>query len=750
MVFLVVGDPELAGVIRKDGHRVEERDSGTADAFLLAAILNLGANLEDAQVVLTDGGAESAQQAARLGQRPDFRPPVMVADADHQYRQGMFLIVKRCASPVDTARVVYATIGLAQDEEVLQQAVGGSNNLIHFPRPASETAHGDPSVAAHEAPAPPTQPIPDPNPPQSAAPAPAPAAQPEATTVHAPVADPQSAPGQPAAQLPPVQPAAPAVTAQPPAAPAPVPAAAPAAPVAAPPDPSQPVSPDQAIAPAAGFETAPVQPPVASQPAVAQPAPVSDAPPVQPQADAPAYVHEPVSPTTAVPAPPPAATERVLVIPPAPVVPPAPAQVQTTPVPPAGPVPQVPDPTPTTIPVPAAPPPPAPAPAPPPAPPVPAAPPPAPAPQHPPAPVPVPAPPVDLLPQTPPAPAPAAPPVVVVPAPAAPGLLDPSPIPSRTVADSAPMTRHPTPSAQMQPEDDPSFGAAPWADRQKRRELRGQVVSVCAAKGGVGKSTVALWLAECIKETGFKTCLVDANVAQPDLLKMTQTWTSKRLGLMHLITGPHERYTAEDLSKAIVQIPGFVDVLPGPPDPIEASDQTAALTALRRVIDDLRADYDWVIVDTPVATVYESIMYAVMAPLSDAVVVVVTPHVPTAQDTNNWIKDAATPPERSGLGMSTDRFLGVVNRADDESGVTVEDLGTWIPELNMQGVIPEMSDQTTLVNTGTWQCPPEAKEAMVRITNLLTGADPSTHAAEQPKQGMFGKFRRGKKRKKQG
>ena len=315
----------------------------------------------------------------------------------------------------------------------------------------------------------------------------------------------------------------------------------------------------------------------------------------------------------------------------------------------------------------------------------------------------------------------------------------------------APAYKHPTDSnvphsshsPELDPMDNQGYGATPWAaeDPTARKRLKGQVISVCAAKGGVGKSTSTLWLAETITASGLSACVVDANVAQPDLLKIVGKWNPKIEGLMGIVTPIGEKYTPEALDDAIVKIPYLGDMLPGPPNPILV-DQEPAFRALRYAIEDLKTRYDWVIVDTPVATVWEPAMLDVMKPTSDFVLVVTTPHLPTAQDTEKWLKDAGKPIEQKGLDMPYEKFIGLVNSSDDKTGVSVKDLQDWLPMLAMSAHIPKIPAVTSNQNKKQWRCPAAAREGMIQLVHTLCGgASPIVPSVKKGKGQKKGKSR---------
>jgi capsular exopolysaccharide synthesis family protein len=118
------------------------------------------------------------------------------------------------------------------------------------------------------------------------------------------------------------------------------------------------------------------------------------------------------------------------------------------------------------------------------------------------------------------------------------------------------------------------------------------LIQITSPDMGDGKSTLATNLAVSIAQSGKKTILIDADLRRPRLHKMMGL-PANLTGLAAVISGQAE------LSAAVQQtaVPGL-SVLPCgplPPNPAEL------LTSprLKEVLDALRAEYDFVLVDTP-------------------------------------------------------------------------------------------------------------------------------------------------------
>ena len=737
MFFCVIGAQDIAEALNSEGHLVCSIGADKVDSVVMAGIINTSpSDVKDVWIVVVGDGGAHAQRAERFAGRAALRnSPVRVTRDPISH--GLVLGVLPGASAAATAQSIYEAVGYMDAESVvaaLPRAVGdgltptvGSINVIPMRRPASP----EPSVSPMQQPERP-EPV--------AAAASVPSAQPisdvqqpsEAPEMLRPTSDDREPPTEsapPSADASHVRVAAPGVSEAVEAPPLPQPSLGPypyppppVVPTPLPQDRFAPQPPSQSEPPPShSHEPEPVTPtpPAAPLPPVVTPPP----PPVQPSSgDGRFSPVTPAAPEQALPPgypfsnePPPLQTPATTTLPGPPVTPPLQtAESATAPHNPSE-TPLLADGAPYVQPVPVQP--------------V--------APHHPHPPSVPSAPEASHVPLAPQPPAQDAPSTLVEPAhypthlprrqhepPAAPQEVPPR---ARAGADGY--------GGEPDPADNISYGATPWAGRAKpNRGVSGRVVAVCAAKGGVGKSLLSVWLTEAIHTSGLKACLVDGNIAQPDILKRVREWHPKHLGLMRLIKAQGAKFTADDLENALVEIDGLGVVLPGPPSPIEA-DQMPALLALREAVELLKADYDWIVLDTPVATIWEPAMSELVKPVADLVLVVVTPDETTAHDTKRWVEDAITPTEAGGLGLPKEKLLGVINQADDKSsGVTVENLEHWLGNLPMQAVLQRDERVPGAINQGNWHCARGAREGVGNLVRVICGVHPSGTPAKAAAQ----------------
>ena len=269
---------------------------------------------------------------------------------------------------------------------------------------------------------------------------------------------------------------------------------------------------------------------------------------------------------------------------------------------------------------------------------------------------------------------------------------------------------------------DPSFKGAPWANQvEDKSKSSGLVISVAAAKGGAGKSTLTCWLTEALTASGVTTAIVDANIGQPDIAKMTGVW-GQSSGIAAL-TG-EQRFTDDELMEASQFVEGLGRVLGGPAKPLEEA-PTTMLAAMALATERLAAHHEFVLVDTPVGTVYEPVFGKFVLHVADILLIVTNPHQPTVHDTVLWVHDITKPLEDGGFGWPRDKMIGVLNRANPNTELDIEIVKAWAPNIDIVGDIPEVEGVIAAVNSGEWRCPKKAKEAVAHVAQQLCQTHPS-------------------------
>jgi chromosome partitioning protein len=139
----------------------------------------------------------------------------------------------------------------------------------------------------------------------------------------------------------------------------------------------------------------------------------------------------------------------------------------------------------------------------------------------------------------------------------------------------------------------------PNAGKPTHRADVARTIAIANQKGGVGKTTTAVNLAASLAVAEQRTLLVDGDPqgnatsgigVQPDQLRATS---------YEVLIG------AVDARTAVIPGVGFrkLDVLPATPDlagaEVELVDQSSREKAMKRALDPIRGNYDWILIDCP-------------------------------------------------------------------------------------------------------------------------------------------------------
>ena len=186
-----------------------------------------------------------------------------------------------------------------------------------------------------------------------------------------------------------------------------------------------------------------------------------------------------------------------------------------------------------------------------------------------------------------------------------------------------------------------------------------RIVAVYAAKGGVGKTTLALNLAVGLAASGVRTALVDGSLQYGDLRRLLRV----DAGEPSICDLPTDCVRASDLVGTMRRGPGGVDLLFAPPR-LEMADMVTARD-LDKILDLLRRTYQAVVVDTPSALNDTTLTVLDMA---DVILQVLTPE-PAALDSTRAAAAAF-----AAIGYPTSKVRIVINRADAMGGLRPDQL----------------------------------------------------------------------------
>ncbi|WIV68411.1 cell division ATPase MinD [Natrialbaceae archaeon AArc-T1-2] len=206
------------------------------------------------------------------------------------------------------------------------------------------------------------------------------------------------------------------------------------------------------------------------------------------------------------------------------------------------------------------------------------------------------------------------------------------------------------------------------------------VYAIASGKGGVGKTTATVNIGTAIAQAGERVAVVDTDLGMANLAGFVSLRPDSHT-LHDVLAGEvpiaEATYTLTD---DIVAVPSGTDL---------TEYAATAPEKLREVVDGLRSEFDYVLLDVGAGVSHETVL---PLGLADAVVLVSTPEPAAVHDTKKTIE-------------LTDRAGGtieglVINRTRPASDVSYEEIADRL-EVSLLGTVPEDPTVRDSVYAGT-------------------------------------------------
>jgi pilus assembly protein CpaE len=264
-------------------------------------------------------------------------------------------------------------------------------------------------------------------------------------------------------------------------------------------------------------------------------------------------------------------------------------------------------------------------------------------------------------------------------------------------------------------------------------DRNGRVLTVFSPKGGVGKTTMAVNLSIALARTGSEVCVVDLDLAFGDVAITMQLIPE------HTISEAAEAEADLDyslLQRLLTRHESSLSILAAPTHP-EGRDLITP-TLARRVIQTLRRNFDFVVIDTPPG--FDDQVLGAFDE-TDECVVVATLDVPTIKNT----KVAMETLDLLQL-VPHNRHL-VLNRADEEVGLSLANV-EGILGMPVAISLPSSTAVASATNHGKPIVMSKPEHAVSKAIDAFAQSflpEVATAAARPGKRGLFGRQKKQKK-----
>jgi len=254
----------------------------------------------------------------------------------------------------------------------------------------------------------------------------------------------------------------------------------------------------------------------------------------------------------------------------------------------------------------------------------------------------------------------------------------------------------------------------------------GRVFTVFSPKGGVGKTTMSVNLGIALTIAGSRVCVIDLDLAFGDVAITMQ------LIPKHTIAEAAE--SEEDLDFSMLQTlltrhTSGLSILAAPTHP-EGRDRISS-SLVRRVIQNLRHDFDFIIIDTPPG--FDDQVLGAFDE-TDECVIVATLDVPTIKNTKVAIETLDL------LNLVRNNRHLVLNRADEEVGLSLANVEE-ILGMKVSVALPSATAVASATNHGEPIVLSKPDHPVSKAINALarqvTGELAGAKVGEPAKRGLF-------------
>ena len=282
---------------------------------------------------------------------------------------------------------------------------------------------------------------------------------------------------------------------------------------------------------------------------------------------------------------------------------------------------------------------------------------------------------------------------------------------------------------QLQPNVGGPEGTAPAAASEDAENH--QVIAVFSPKGGAGRTTLATNLALALKrETNQRVALMDANLQFGDVGVLLNL-NPKNRSVLEAVEGGEP--DGDIIESVMVDHSTGIRVLLAPPSPEGADLVTPSY--LRKIVDMLRQNHDWVVVDLP-SGLNDHTLGVLDA--ADQILVVAALEITTIKNVRLFLEVADQ------LDYDRSKIRLVINRSDASQGIRIGDVEASIRRSIDGTIVSDGRLAVLAVNRGVpfVVSHPESPLArdVIKLARTLAGAGATittTKTDKAAKRGLF-------------
>ncbi|MBT0771036.1 AAA family ATPase [Kineosporia sp. J2-2] len=260
---------------------------------------------------------------------------------------------------------------------------------------------------------------------------------------------------------------------------------------------------------------------------------------------------------------------------------------------------------------------------------------------------------------------------------------------------------------------------------------RGRVLTVFSAKGGCGKTVLAVNLAAALADRGHRrVCLVDLDLAFGDVAVTMQLYPAHTIAdAVPLGDGIDSTAVAAMLTQHSAGLSAIV----APTEPSAAESISPQLVS--HLIEVLRDEFDHVVVDT--APRFDDHALAALD-VSDLITLVVTPDVPALKTLKVTVETLLE------LGYPPGRLRLLLNRSDSRVGISHAEVERTAG-LPLAGQVPSSRDVPSSVNRGVPIVQDDPRHPVSQAVTRFA-RDQVTGSTQEGRESREGRERRGRRR----